>query len=93
MLERLLANSERAVFSTTTPHGVVRGSMPKKGVGQGRKCSCPMSVPPLELIDELVALTVPGQRHLGRDGNAGATAMAKACDDASATRTGPHALP
>ena len=46
---------------------------------------------PLELIDELVAATVTGQRHLGRDGNAAATAVAKACDDASATRTGPHA--
>ena len=43
---------------------------------------------PLEVLDALLALTVPGQRHLGRDGQVVATAMAKACDDASATRTG-----
>ena len=44
-------------------------------------------MPPLEVIDAFVALTVPGHPHLGRDGRVVATAMAKACDDASATRT------
>ena len=33
---------------------------------------------PLELIDESIARTVPGQRHYGRDGNVTATATAKA---------------
>ena len=60
-------------------------------MGQGRGCSCPASMPPLELIGELVAITVPGQVHFGRDCNLTATASAQACDDASATRTGPHA--
>ena len=46
---------------------------------------------PLELIAEMISATVPGQLHWGRDGNLTATPMAMACDDASGTRTGPHA--
>ena len=91
LLARLMTNAAGAEFRTNTPHGVVDGGTPKKGVGQGRACSCPASMMPLELIDEMVAATVPGQRHYGRDGNVTATAVAKACDDASGTRSGAHA--
>ena len=70
-----MANTENAEFRTVTPHGVVSGGKPKKGVGQGSKCSCPLSVPPLEVIDAFVALTVPGHPHPGRDGLVAATAM------------------
>ena len=91
VLARLFENANGAEFPTVTPHGVVPGGKPNKGVGQGRACSCPMSMMPLELIDEMVAATVPGQRHYGRDGNVTATALAKACDDASGTRSGAHA--
>ena len=88
---RLQQNSDNATFHTSTPHGVVVGSTPRKGVGQGRACSCPESMLPLELILEFNAAVVPGEPHRGRDGNLTSTALVKACDDASATRTGTHA--
>ena len=91
VMARLYNNTNAAEFHTTTPHGVVVGSRPEKGVGQGRANSTSLSMLPLELIAEMIAVTVPGQLHWGRDGNLTATPMAMACDDASGTRTGPHA--
>ena len=35
-MERLLENMSEAEFRTVTPHGVVSGGKPEKGVGQGR---------------------------------------------------------
>ena len=91
LMGRLKANSDNAVFHTATPHGVVVGGTPEKGVGQGRALSCLLSMLPLELIVEFIAWVVPGELFRGRDGNRTATSLVKACDDASSTRTGAHA--
>ena len=48
---------------------------------QDSKSNCYLNLPYL----------LTGQRHYGRDGNITATAIAKACDDASGTRSGAHA--
>ena len=36
VMDRLHGNTEGAQFHTATPHGVVVGSKPEKGVGQAR---------------------------------------------------------
>ena len=91
LIARLNGNASTATFHTVTPNGVIVGGTPKKGVGQGRGCSCPASLPPLELISELTALSAPGMLWFGRRGARAATPTMQACDDTSAARLGPHA--